>query len=569
MKVFIKRKSYLGPFIGLFTIVSILLATISLGFAHFERIQLTNELNQQRSFIEIEMKTKNFKNSYANYTNLLFSISSNKLFTDYLKNPSSNTAFNSIENLFLAFTNHDKNIMQLRYIDKDGFEKIRFDRINLNSKIVKMPHSGLQNKSNRYYFKETIKLKRAETYTSKLDLNKEKGLIEIPPKPVLRVAIPVINHDTNIGSNNGILIVNIFMEKILDNLVNSQLFYYYIYDQDDNIVYTNNSKYTNWVKYLPNKKALFNKQKLVNSNILLNKNDKETIYLALEFKEYETFLENFGRVFIILTLLILPLSFILGFLLSKIPKTLFDNLEEQQKVMIKQSKLVAMGEMVESLAHQWRQPLNAIGILTQEIQLNHKMNTLDSKTMETLNINIQEYLENMSYTIDNFRNFFKPQYEKTTLNMLQCVNDAVNIIQPKLDENQININILYKNNTNETSPYCIDGYENEITQSILSLLKNSIEAIQKVNKKDKNIDILLQRDKYMLSLTITDNGSGIEPNLFHRIFEPYFSTKENKLQGSGLGLYIVKNIIEGSMKGRIEVKNEIEGSKFELKIPLN
>jgi len=565
MKKRIERKNYLGPFVGLFVIISILLTLMSLGISHIQRMKYTNALNHERSYSEAEFKIKNFENLYEHYTKVLFAISSNRLFIDYLQNKTDTNNAYSAENLFSALINQDKTIMQLRYIDKDGFEKIRFDRTGINSKVSMMSHEKLQNKKSSYYFQDTIKLQKDKTYASKIDLNIEYKQIEIPYKPVLRIATPIVLN----GVNDGIVVVNIFMKNLLEELTKSELFYCYIYDQDDHIIYSNNEKYINWSTYLLVNKTLLNKKKLVQNHMILNKNKDETIYMALEFKEQTSFVEDIEEVVLFLFLFILPISLLSGYFLSRIPKTLFDNLEEQQKIMIQQSKFVAMGEMVESLAHQWRQPLNAIGILIQEVKLNYKMDTLDKDTMETLNKDIQQYLESMSLTIDNFRSFFKPQGKKETFDMLKCINDAVDIIKPKLDEHKITVHIVSQNNTKSTTPFTLNGYKNEITHSILCLLRNASESIEKANKQVKNINITLKKDNDMLSVTLQDNGCGINPKLLHKIFEPYFTTKENELQGSGLGLYIVKNIIEGSMQGKVEVSNEKNGSKFELFIPIH
>jgi signal transduction histidine kinase len=358
------------------------------------------------------------------------------------------------------------------------------------------------------------------------------------------------------------------MENILTKATNSELFYYYIYDQDDYMIYSNNSKYQAWEKYLLEDKIPFNKQNLLKSDVLLDKNSGETLYIALEEKEKKDVLQHLNKTFIILTFFILPISFILGYLLSRIPKTLFDNLEEQQKVLIKQSKLLAMGEIVESLAHQWRQPLNTIGVLTQEIKFNHTMDTLDKKTMETLNSNIQAYLDELSKTIDNFRSFFKPQHEKNIFDMLQCIHNTVNVIKPKLDEHDIILTIEDYNTTNNIDPYSIIGYENEMKQSLLNLLTNATESIIRSEKELKKIYITLQRDQSELSISIKDTGEGIESKYLNKIFEPYFSTKENELQGSGLGLYIVKTTIERTMHGTVEVFSKNQKTIFKLTIPI-
>lgn len=240
---------------------------------------------------------------------------------------------------------------------------------------------------------------------------------------------------------------------------------------------------------------------------------------------------------------------------------------KQQNILIQQSRLSAMGEMVESLAHQWRQPLNAVNVLTQEIKLNYKMDMLDHDKMDELSGKIQYYLEDMSKVIDEFRTFFKPKKSKEKVDIKQVLEKSIGVIKPKLEDNNIKLNFKIENDLKEEKPFEMLALNNELMQAFLNILNNAVDAVLKSSKEDKEIKVILSREKENLLIKISDTGEGIKKDIMEKIFEPYFTTKENELQGAGLGLYITKNIIEGSLKGTIDVSNFHKGAMFKVVLP--
>ncbi len=215
--------------------------------------------------------------------------------------------------------------------------------------------------------------------------------------------------------------------------------------------------------------------------------------------------------------------------------------EEKQKLLIQQNRLVAMGEMIGSIAHQWRQPLNNISLIIHFIKDNIKENTFDSFISKA-----KEQIEYMSQTIDDFRDFHKPSKNTQPFDIKEAIKSAISILHAG---HNIKINL------NGTHLY-IDGYKNEFQQAILNILSNAKDAI---GEEDGVIDIEISDKK----ITVHNSGKGIDKKILEKIFEPYFTTKSDK-KGTGIGLYMTKAIIEDSMGGEIYATNEKNGITFTI-----
>jgi len=241
---------------------------------------------------------------------------------------------------------------------------------------------------------------------------------------------------------------------------------------------------------------------------------------------------------------------------------------EKDKIMYQHSRLAAMGEMVGNIAHQWRQPLNAMTVLIQSFAIKNMSGKLTDEFIEQ---QVQEGLrlsKMMSSTIDDFRNFFTPNKSREYFDIKECIEDTINIAQEK----EVNITIKCDDDVK------IYGYQNEFSQVILNLLNNSIDSFNNIKTKyDKNILIEVKKDADSSSVNISfiDNGGGIDESIIDRIFEPYFTTK-HKSTGTGIGLYMSKQIIEKQMRGSLTVKNitmnfdhnSYKCAKFDISLPL-
>jgi len=224
---------------------------------------------------------------------------------------------------------------------------------------------------------------------------------------------------------------------------------------------------------------------------------------------------------------------------------------EKEQAMLHQSKLAQMGEMINMIAHQWRQPLSAISATSGSLSLKSRIGTLDKDTTIKLSNKITGYAQHLSTTIDDFRNFFKENKTKESTTLKEMVVATLNIVQVSLENVNIEIQIEEKSNTQ------IKTYINEVKQVILNIIKNAEDVL--VDKKIIHPKITINIDG--TTLTISDNAGGIPENIIEKIFEPYFSTKIQK-DGTGLGLYMSKTIIEEHCNGELSVYNSPEGATF-------
>ncbi|QKF82625.1 PAS domain-containing sensor histidine kinase [Halarcobacter ebronensis] len=248
--------------------------------------------------------------------------------------------------------------------------------------------------------------------------------------------------------------------------------------------------------------------------------------------------------------------------IAKVKKELI----EYEDIMKKQSKMAAMGEMLENIAHQWRQPLSAVSVLSSGMILQNEEGILNKDILTSGLNTISEQVQYLSKTIDDFRNFFKPNKEKSRFQIEQLIDSAIKLINSRY--NHLSIEFIKKIDNTE-----IYSYENELLQVILNIINNAVDELIKKRYK-KAIFIKSLKENSYLSIQIIDNGGGVSQRIIDRIFEPYFTTKHS-YQGTGIGLYMSKNIMK-HLNGTIEVKNiEIEynnktyvGACFELKIPL-
>lgn len=235
----------------------------------------------------------------------------------------------------------------------------------------------------------------------------------------------------------------------------------------------------------------------------------------------------------------------------------FERSREKDKVIFHQSKLISMGEMIENIAHQWRQPLSQVNsaVLVIDDQLyRHKIqdDTIEKKLLE-----IEDLTKYMSKTIDDFRNFFDIDKEKEYFLLNELVKKSINMVEPVLSVKNIDIITIF-----EDTVVC-HGYPNELQQVIVVILNNAKDALIQNEVQNPMIRAnIKQEDKYIY-ITICDNGGGIKGDIIDKIFEPYFTTKQ-KPQGNGIGLYLSKIIIEDSLNGELKVKNTEAGVCFEI-----
>jgi C4-dicarboxylate-specific signal transduction histidine kinase len=232
------------------------------------------------------------------------------------------------------------------------------------------------------------------------------------------------------------------------------------------------------------------------------------------------------------------------------------DLRRKDQALIQQNRLAAMGEMINNIAHQWRQPLNVISLIVQGLP---ECKDLSQTELDFEVERIMGVILHMSQTIDDFRYFFRQDKEKSHFSANQAVKNAIEFITPSLIDKGIGISIT------EQPGIDIFGYSNEYAQVLLNILSNAKDVLVERNVAEPHINISISRSDGRSVVTITDNGGGISPEVIPRIFDPYFTTKE-KMQGTGIGLYMSKIIIEQNMGGSLTARNTEDGVAFRIEV---
>lgn len=233
--------------------------------------------------------------------------------------------------------------------------------------------------------------------------------------------------------------------------------------------------------------------------------------------------------------------------------------ENRQKngIIHHQSKMVVIGKLLNMISHQWRQPLSQINSVTLDMYLSQKNGFLDENDLKNKINAIENTTQYLSQTIDDFTNFFVPETEAKNFLVNDAIEHCINIINPSI--NHINLQLTYNSSHN------INGYITLFQQVILSIISNSIDIFNTKNITNPSIDIKTYDKEQFTFVEISDNGGGILEKHISKIFDLYFSTKNNK-KGSGLGLYIAKEILLQHFNGDIFVANFNNGVKFTIRI---
>jgi PAS domain S-box-containing protein len=234
-------------------------------------------------------------------------------------------------------------------------------------------------------------------------------------------------------------------------------------------------------------------------------------------------------------------------------------MRQKDDMLIQQGRLAAMGEMINNIAHQWRQPLNNLGLIVQNMKLSSDLGELTPEDVDKNVTNAMDVILHMSRTIDDFRNFFRYEKEPTLFNVNQVVSSALNFVAPALKSSGINVE------WDEQPDITAQGFPNEYLQAVLNILNNAKDALLENKITQPLISIRIYSEKMHSVVTIRDNADGIKEDILQKIFDPYFSTKGHG-QGTGLGLYMSKAIIEKNMGGRLSARNVEGGAEFRIEV---
>ncbi len=251
-------------------------------------------------------------------------------------------------------------------------------------------------------------------------------------------------------------------------------------------------------------------------------------------------------------------------------KSQLEKNHKQDILLEHQSRMAALGEMLSNIAHQWRQPLNAITVQLSSMKLQNELKLLSDKEINEIADDVIKYANYLSHTIDDFRNFIKIDKLKKKFCVQQSFTQAKNIVSANLLSNYITLEIA----PNEEKLYT-NGIMNELTQVFINILNNAKDVFAEHEMKSKVIRVAFSKIENEIHITIHDNGGGINDEIKEKIFDPYFTTK-HKSQGTGIGLYMSSKIINEHFEGEIFVENEeisfldekYLGAKFYIILPV-
>jgi C4-dicarboxylate-specific signal transduction histidine kinase len=236
---------------------------------------------------------------------------------------------------------------------------------------------------------------------------------------------------------------------------------------------------------------------------------------------------------------------------------ILEKLSEKENELLKQGRQAAMGEMIGNIAHQWRQPLSALGLLIQQTPLSFQRGELNKKTLEESVKKSMGLIHHMSSTIDDFRNFFSTDKEKVKFRVNAEVKRTLLLLEGSFAAQQIRVEVV------ETDDPFIFGYPNEFSQVLLNILINAKDEFAKKRVAEPRVRITMSGGNGRTLVTIADNAGGIPENIMGKIFDPYFTTKEPQA-GTGVGLFMSKTIIEKNMGGSLSVRNNGNGAEFSI-----
>lgn len=236
-----------------------------------------------------------------------------------------------------------------------------------------------------------------------------------------------------------------------------------------------------------------------------------------------------------------------------------EELRDKERLLILQSRMAAMGEMLGNIAHQWRQPLNVLGISIQELGLSLKYGDFSTELVDTNISRAMEILQHLSQTITVFQNIATPDKEKCRFGVGQVIANTVQLIDESLKKDGIVLNV------NSTGDPQVNGYPNEFSQVIMNLILNAKDALLEQKPANPHISVAYWPENDRSVVTVTDNGGGIKEAVIGKIFDPYFTTKALG-KGTGVGLFLSKTIIEKNMGGRITAHNIDSGAEFRIEV---
>jgi signal transduction histidine kinase/ABC-type nitrate/sulfonate/bicarbonate transport system substrate-binding protein len=297
----------------------------------------------------------------------------------------------------------------------------------------------------------------------------------------------------------------------------------------------------------------------------ITQKEKDTVLANWVTVKFDTGLDytlvwKISALFLVIVLLLVYRHYAIKQINQKLQKKMDEKLQEivdKDRMIFHQSKLIAMGEMIENIAHQWRQPLSQINASVMAIDDILTHNKFNSKAVEDELDTIEHLTNYMSQTIDDFRNFCTYDEASNAFLLGETVDEIMALLAKHMQKNNIDVVVNIPQNLK------IKGDASSFKQMLLILTNNAKDALQAGKNKNPQITLQARKENASIVFEVVDNGGGIDAKIEERIFEPYFSTK-NKAVGTGLGLYIAKMLVQTKLHGTINAKNQGDKAVFTI-----
>jgi signal transduction histidine kinase len=243
---------------------------------------------------------------------------------------------------------------------------------------------------------------------------------------------------------------------------------------------------------------------------------------------------------------------------NKILSDQVSKIKAQEQMLIDQSRFAAMGEMIQMIAHQWRQPLANTTLMISNHQIQNMLSQDKQIDATKLLEDISTTITYLSDTIDDFQSYFKPTANLTRLNVKEAIQSSAEFIAPRLRHHGVHFELTCKDDL------WAHANTNALIQVLLNLLNNAIDALKEQTNRRRTLHVKVTEDHDSIEICVEDNAGGIPAENVSKLFEPYFSTKGKN--GTGLGLYMVKMIVEKQFEGNVEMRNVTGGSQFIIRL---
>jgi len=477
-----------------------------------------------------------YKEKVTNIKNATEALSTNDIFnTKFTVNP------DIIKSVFKTMLLANSEMKEIDYYNRYGKYVIGCEKTQNNVYCLNREQKSLQvnnyKSSEKLFFKEEI------------DKN---GLKLVTVAPILK------------KDSNGFIEVKALIQKL--GSLNTDLFYDILIDSKGKIFLSNFYKAQSiydLFNYTLGDKILKTKEGFVSDDIYVKELSPNLKIVLIQNKKLINKTNEVSKKMVLIMIAIsILLAIPLGIFFSKPLYKFYEELDskvkeeiekrqQKEQMLMHQSKLAALGEMLGNIAHQWRHPLTRLSLLIQNLEMASQMNRLDKDFVEKFKDKALTQINYMSQTIDDFTNFFKKDTKKVEFCPKEIIEDALKLMEGRIKQNKVRVNLEII----KTEP--ILGYKTEFSQVVLNIINNAIDILKERNVKDATINIRIDGKK----IEIEDNAGGIPEDIKDKIFEPYFTTKFQS-QGTGIGLYMSRIIITQHFNGKLYAYNSKNGAVF-------